>query len=351
MASTLKDRIREGATRNKELLALLSETDHAGPALDEQVRYISNLQSEIKDSKYNITILGRQRRKELKEHETYRDSVMRRFAYKATGKKEKFEERAAKEEREYFDVLQKEHQATAKQKQLEAMLADALKARDEFKLLASRHQQAQQDLDSLYESIFQGPTPGFPDEDDKEAESARALQVYHDARTKAEAEAQTLRILTDAQRLMRSAQGSMQEALSCSRADMFGGGRMADMMERNALTKAEQQVSAAGLLINQAKFMSPQVQPLPVVQIAQGSILSDVFFDNIFSDMSFHEKIKQSTKEVDACAEAVGWNLNAAKNRHSALATDMNQKAKILENARLALQKTREDAFRKINGS
>ncbi|KAH8886881.1 hypothetical protein GQ53DRAFT_726749 [Thozetella sp. PMI_491] len=348
--SSLEDRIKEAAARNRELLALLSETDHAKPSLEEQERFIKNLRSEVEVSDHTLANLEKKRKKELKEHETYRDSVMRRFAYKATGRKEKFEQRAAKEEKEYFDVLQNEYQTKEKRKQLDQMLADALQVRDDLKGLQGRHDQAQRDLDNLYDAIFQGPSPGFPEEDSKEGAAGAALQSYHDARVRAEAEGQAVRILTDAVRAMDTARYAMDEARSNSQMDMFGGGAVWDMMERNALSRAEQNVGMANLLIHQASQMSPYVQPLPPVQIAQGSIISDVFFDNIFTDMAFHEKIKQSQLEVQRCHDVVLRNLNEARSRHAGLTQTMNDQAKILENARFELQKTREAAFRRVNG-
>ena len=43
-------------------------------------------------------------KKERKEHESIRDSTTRRLAHKLTGKKEKFEQKASKEEKCVADV-------------------------------------------------------------------------------------------------------------------------------------------------------------------------------------------------------------------------------------------------------
>jgi hypothetical protein len=84
---------------------------------------------------------------------------------------------------------------------------------------------------------------------------------------------------------------------------------MADMMERNALVNAQGNASQVEILVNQAMRASPPprgVQPIGRIDIARGfvaififiyivlisfphsSLLSDVFFDNIFTDMAFH---------------------------------------------------------------
>jgi hypothetical protein len=349
MASTIENKIRNAAGRNKELLNILAQTDHAIPALEQQQRYIADLQNEMANIQKRLNELERTRKKELKEHESYRDSVMKRFAFKVSGNKEKFEQRAAKEEREYFDVLQQEHQATEMKKSIQTMLAEAVRVRQGMEQDVARHNQAQRDLDSLYDSIFKGPSPGFPEEDAKEKELTDTLQQYHHARAKAESEGQAAKILTDAQTSMRNALMSMQEALAYSTRDMWGGGSFTDMMERNALSQAESRVTYARMLVDQAQRFSPAVKSLPTVHIAQGSLMSDVFFDNIFTDMMFHQKIEQSTVELERCAMVLARELQATADRHKQLSMGMDEKVKRLEEGRVALQKVREGLFERLS--
>lgn len=222
--SSVTERIQDAAPRNRELLAILSETDHASPALEQQNAYISDLNKSLGDIKKKISVLDAKRLKELKEHEQYRDSVMKRFAYKVSRKTEKFDEKAKKEEREYFEVLQEEHKAKEQENSLQNMLHEAENVRGELDVQAKRHVEAQKNLDELYNSIFQGPTPEFPDEDAKENATQTALREYHDARVKSEAQGQAVKILDDAAYKFRLSIGAVEEALSHSRMDMFGGG-------------------------------------------------------------------------------------------------------------------------------
>ena len=86
---------------------------------------------------------------------------------------------------------------------------------------------------------------------------------------------------------------------------------MADMMERNALVNAQGNASQVEMLVSQATRASPQVQPIGRIDIARGSVafsscflllisasyflsslISDVFFDNIFTDMAFHSNYR-----------------------------------------------------------
>jgi len=349
-SQSIESRIREAAASNKALLKALADTDHAIPALEQQKRYIVDLQNECSSVQKRVAELDKKRKKELKEHATYRDSVMRRFAFKVSGKKEVFEQRASKEEREYFEVLQQEHQAKEMQKSVDAMLEQAMQVKESLERDVSLHKRAQLNLDSLYDAIFQGPSPGFPEEDERERISGQTLQNYHDARVRFESEDQAVKLLTDAQTTMRNAQNSMQEALSHSRMDMFGGGTLSDMMERDALSRATIHLSSASMLVMQAQRLSPAVRNLRQVNIAQGSLMSDVFFDNIWTDMAFHEKIKASNAEVARCAAELDRDALDARSRRSRLLEELHQQEKRLEADRVALQQAREAAFARVTG-
>ncbi|KUI61655.1 hypothetical protein VP1G_08814 [Cytospora mali] len=347
----LEAKIRDTSARNSELLRILHETESAIPALEAQKRYVADLEKQVADATNKLTQLAIKRKQELKEHESYRDSVMKRFAYKVSGKTDKFDARAAKEEREYFDILQEEHQADVMKNNLATMLIDAKGVRDELTTKAATHSQTQKDLDSLYESIFTGPSPGFPEEDERERATNAAVQAYQGARSRAEAEVQAVSFLNHAQKRLAGAMMCMQDALQASRMDMFGGGTFTDMMERSALSQAENQIQNARMMVRQARQCSPLVRDLPPVRIAQGHILGDIFFDNIFTDMAFHQKIEQSNLEVQQCARALNADLVAARQRHAEVSRETEQKRLAVQQARMLLQKVREAAFERISGN
>lgn len=344
----IASQIKQAAPKNAEILRVLAETDHAPPALEQQQRFLAELQVQVTQSDKKIKELDARRKSELKDHEKYRDSHMRRFMYKAAGKKERFAEKAEKEEREYLEVLQHAQREQQLNDNLRAQIADAEKVRDELAQTAQRHRDMQQELDNLYHAIFSGPTPQFPEEDQLEQKSNQALSAYHDVSTKAEAEQQVMQLLGDGMNKMRMAMLSMEDALDHSRMDMFGGGTVSDMMERNALSKAERLINEANMQVLRAQRHSPFVQELPPVRISQGDIVMDVFFDNIFTDMAFHDEIKRGREEARRCQVALGDELQKAKERKSKLDLELKQRGEELERARLELQKAREAAFERI---
>lgn len=348
MASPTTSRIRQASAKNAELLRILAETDHAIPALAQQRRLARDLEAEVVASNKRLADADKKRKKELRDHEDYRDSVLRRFAYKATGQREKFETKAKKEETEYFEALQTEHCETEVNKNVKAQLEAARLVERDLEGEVERHSKAQSELDALYDSIFSGTTPEFPREDELERHLSLARQAYHDARGRAEAESHALKLLREGQGRMRSALQSMEQALSASRGDMFGSGTIADSMERNALHRAESDVMTARMLVLQAQRMSPAVRDLPEVRIDQGNVVRDIFFDNIFTDYAFHQKIKESRESVRRCAAAMDGLEAEAQARLSQTEEERKSKETEMQAARVALQKERENAFEAV---
>ena len=93
------DAILQNAAYHAQLLAAIAELDYVPPALEQQTSYIQGIEVESRKTAEKIKVLEKKTTKERKEHEALRDSTARRFAAKITGRKEKFEAKASKEER------------------------------------------------------------------------------------------------------------------------------------------------------------------------------------------------------------------------------------------------------------
>ena len=346
--ASIEAKIQDAAARNKQLLATLKETDHAVPALAEHKRLISELESQLSQSSKRVQALDEKRKRTLDQHEKYRDSHVRRFMFKASGQKEKFSQRAEEGEREYFETLQEAHQENELNRNITTQLDEARTAEVDLQAVADRHERTQSELDALYNDIFGGPTPQFPDEDAKEQRSGAAAAAYGETKGKHEAEKAVVGMLKEGTGIMRRALNEIERALSYSRYDMFGGGSMADMMERSHLSSADQLISQTRVLAVRAQKASPYVMELPQVNINHGNLMSDVFFDNIFTDMAFHEEIKRSQAQAKRFYNALVEQGNEGVRRRDELADVLKTQEKELDEAREELQKARERAFEQV---
>lgn len=347
MSQSINQRIDEASARNEALLKTLSDTDHAPASLDQQVRLLAELDTLLKQSLDAKRKLEMARDKELKDHEKYRDSTARRFFHKAVGKSSSFAEKAAKEEREYFEALQNLHREENTAESLRAQITEASRVRDQYQAEVARRQQAQGELDALYTDIFGGVTQEYPEEDSAESASEAALASYHQKRTELETEQQVARHLRSADDQLKLALDQMEQALEYSQADIIGFDS-GSYMKRNCLHKADMCCAEARMRVVQAQALNPNIRNLPAINIEQGDIMMDVVFDNFFSDMNFHDKIKGSKLTILNCRKALAGTIAESATRHRGLNEELEVRQTVLSDARSALQNERASIFARV---
>ncbi|KAJ7622981.1 hypothetical protein B0H17DRAFT_1289482 [Mycena rosella] len=64
--------------------------------------------------------------------------------------------------------------------------------------------------------------------------------------------------------------------------------------------------TVTAMYVQQAMLAPPYVKLIGQINVVHGSIMSDVILDNIFTDMAFHDKIKDSQRNVEAVQLNVG---------------------------------------------
>ncbi|KAJ7699331.1 hypothetical protein B0H17DRAFT_307243 [Mycena rosella] len=343
--------ILQNAPYHAQLLAAITELDYVPPALAQQESFISGLEAEAKRAAEAVKAHEKKTKKERKEHEDLRDSTARRLAAKFTGRKEKFEAKASKEEREYVEALEQEMQAKRQVAMLQDMITEAKNVQVDLQGKAERYRLTKEDLAELYSKIFDGPTEAYPEDDRLEYQLQVAQGRYNEIQGFLNRESQALHLLQTASGALSSCYSKIQEAHNYSQWDMFGGGAMSDMMERNALSAAENLAMQTATYVQQATLASPNVNPIGQINIAHGSIISDVIFDNIFTDMAFHEKIKASQRNVEAVQLNLRNELHAAMGRTGAIGADLSEAADALTRARGVLDGFRRSVFESLSGN
>ncbi|XP_014557424.1 hypothetical protein COCVIDRAFT_37113 [Bipolaris victoriae FI3] len=346
--SSIQDKLQQAAHQNEQLLRGLEETDAAPSQLKQQNDYITDLDSQIQKTTSRVKTLQNKAKVELKEHEKYRDSTFRRFAHKASGKKERFAEKAAKEEKDYFDAIQEQKSAEDELAYTKQLRDEAERRRQELSAQAQHHESLQAQLDALYNSIFAGHTPEFPDEDRKEDACNAALAQVQHTNQRLERERHILFLLGQTSLKLSAARTSLEHAYGMSQFDMFGGGTMASMQKLNDLERAESAMAQVRMLQDQLTQVAPEIPALGHLNIASGSIFSDVVFDNIFTDMRMHEEIKASIAQVDRAGKACGDIIRHREHLEHNLQTDVQHAQTALQSARHDLQKAREEAFKRV---
>ncbi|KAJ4333397.1 hypothetical protein N0V95_009442 [Ascochyta clinopodiicola] len=343
--TSIQSKVHEAASQHAQILQGLSETDQAPSQLHQQDAYLKDLKAQEAHTSKRVEELRKKTGVELKDHKKYSESTFRRIAHKASGRKERFAEKAAKEEREYFDAIQEQKTGEDELAYVRQLKAEAEVQRQKFDSDTSRHNQLQQQLDQLYNSIFAGQTPEFPDEDRKEEACNAASQHVQSVNQELEHERHVQFLLRQTSTKLSEARNHLDDAHGMSQWDMFGGGTMASMQKRSMLERAESSISQVRMLQQQLQQVAPHLPNLGQLNIASGSIWGDVVFDNIFSDMEMHDKIKNSEAQVDKAGHKCGDLVKESEQREQRLLGNVKDANEKLKEARIELQRTREAAF------
>lgn len=342
--ASVHEKVQAAAAQNSTLPNTISETEYSVSALQQSNAYIKDLRNEIAAQEKNLSTCNRRVDKEFKDHQKYRDSHMRRLAFKLGGKKEKFAEDASREEKEWLDAVAQQLKSKQSLEHLNVNLSDATNTNIEFKKSVDVHEKAKAELDALYKSIFDGPTPEIPEEDEKERAVAQAEERYNAAQLVLSTESQVRSILADADKSLKRAFAAVQEAESHATMDMWGvGGSFAEMAEHNALSQCQQHVSQVEMLMSQAQRIQPEVKRIGDMQIAQMDFMSNVVFDNVFSDMHMRDRIRESIGQLKKAQFCLQAELGASDRRRDLV--PVKELKGTLDEKRMELQNVRKRAF------
>jgi hypothetical protein len=341
-------KIKDNAAWHSNLHAILAETAGASSAMDQQKQLIADVEGSIARATRRIQECEQKREKEFREHKDYRDSHFKKLAYKVGGQKDKFEARQSKEEEEYHESLREVQQAEREKSELDSVHASAIQRRAEIEQDLQRKQQAQHDLDRLYSDIFDPAGPEFPIASEALDRYVKAMREHDTASDELRRETHVVNCLTDSRKLLERARRSVEDALRWSRVDIIGGGTLSDLKERSALEDAAREIQAAFKVFDAAQQARPRLPSLPKVNIPTGNLLSDVFFDNVFTDLHFHDKIKQAGVELARCIFTIEDLLNKTRNTQTQLQNSWSAKIRDMKHARSELQNVRKMVFESV---
>lgn len=348
---TPTEAIVANAEYHGRLLTSISKLDYVASALEHQAAYVADLENQKVQSAEKVLALNKRTKKERKEHETLRDSTARRLAHKLTGRKELYEAKESKEEREYVEALEKEMSERDKHNVIQGLLNEAKLEQEDLSRKAEERRCLHVELDALYTRIFEGPSESFPEEDQLEYAVIEAQQKYEKLQSTLNSESRAAEILARAARTMDACQTNMQQALQLSRNDMWGGGgvfNMSDMMERSALRSAQAYADQAEMLVEQARRASRHVQPVGRVNVSAAQMMTDFFFDNYYSDIQVFNRIKTSAAQVLLANNRIKTEANAAIDRAKVAGTKITSASRKLAHSRNELYHYRRATFESV---
>ncbi len=126
-ATTTRERLESAASQNVLILQTISETTYATSEYQKTNKFINDLRREVALEERNLSKVNSAVDIEYAQHKKYRESHVKRLAYKIGGKKDQFEADATKEEKEWLDAVAVHIQTERALEHLKLKLAEAVK--------------------------------------------------------------------------------------------------------------------------------------------------------------------------------------------------------------------------------
>jgi len=121
-------------------------------------------------------------------------------------------------------------------------------------------------------------------------------------------------------------------------------------MERNALSAAQNALMQALHHVEEAIRTQPAINRPSHVNIDRGHFVLDILFDNIFSDLQQHVRIKQSEAQTQQAHQELRREIGSQQRRCTDGEGMLKQARQQLEDARGELQRIRAEAFERLAG-
>lgn len=337
------------AHTHEQLLRALEEVDSAHARLTQNLLYIRDLDAQIaagtqtcKKARYNAVV-------ESIGYERYRDSHVRKYAYKMTGRGNKWDKYKSKEEQEYLEALQKQKDAEEDLGMAKQLRAEARAQTKVLEKEMQRHGVLLRELDGLYDALFAGATGEFADVGEKMERLNVAQRIYDEQKPVIPHERQILDLLRHINEQANVACDRLDEAETASLADLGGGGGYISSMKRENLKKTAEEIKKLRSLQHELTTVAPDIPALATVEVVSpGSATTEILFDNVFTDMDAHTRIKKASRQLDATMRQVQDLLREKEAYFKQLTKDFEKAEGDRDAARADLHHAALEAFRKV---
>ncbi|KAI0397372.1 hypothetical protein F5Y17DRAFT_370427 [Xylariaceae sp. FL0594] len=153
---TFRDIICAAAPTHRKLLLVLSKTEHAATELACQRQLFEALEEQLVKAQSHSTALDKKRIEKLDRYTRYRDASLTRVAYRARGHTAEYEAKLRKCYAEYLDLLAEADAAKDEWESLVLLRSEAKLVMNDMEGQAKRRENAERELEALYETIFVG---------------------------------------------------------------------------------------------------------------------------------------------------------------------------------------------------
>lgn len=348
----VRDAIERAAPRNIELLNEIKNTHDAVDAVKNNGAILERLAEEIGEQDKLVQEASLETKTQFTKYTKARDSFTRKWIYILTNMRQNLQKKVSEGEKAYHEALAVQSRAEQRQQKLKQ---DKVVIEDEnvgYLEQAKRHETAHGQIDQLYADIFDGRTPGFPDEDDIEAKY-RAQKDEHEATIRtmkaiAGTSKQYRLLVTTVKRALKEvAQGKV--ALETS---LFSGADYAFIYLDRCVRLVDQAAEVAQRIAEElpkpldTDFTQIHGSLLYHLSQAKGSAVSALRVGPAYvSSSQLFSAIQDVTDELRLATDAHATMSRILRGYEIDARQAVKITSRVLEDARQALQEIRQNAF------
>ncbi|KAH7232871.1 hypothetical protein BKA59DRAFT_427309 [Fusarium tricinctum] len=356
------DRIRAAAAEREQLLSVITATDDTAANLTQLKLDIAALKNPCYDAHALYSELNARIEREQKEFEDLRDSRTQKLFGGS-----KYKDKLTKEENDVTELLEWQAKADKARKELDVKLDEMKELRQKLEHMVEQRIQALNDLDNLYVSVFNGPSPGHAEEDKLEAQVKAAKEIFNPIQNSYSQVASVVNYITMARARVTFAAGSAAKALKISESDIFDlkagasiranrnfNSAVADRQEREHLNWVRRSLAEASQFLAMAHEFDPEVDGFVMPKVADGKSVAgrlDDWINTPVTDYFFHREIQVTAEGIVMAGAIVDEQLRFAEEKKKVWTEKRDAAGKDLKQAREELHQLRARLFENaVNG-
>lgn len=334
------------ADRHAALTVTIQYTRNATRTLKEQESLLAQLRSQEGRSRKRLKHLDAKRKEELRDSPQWRSSRVKRLAFSAVGKRSTFQSMVDKEERETHDRNRNYDKEQVLHDQLTAKILATEQALPELRKQVDLSRDAQIELDILYESVFRGPTLGFHREQQHQQLSNQTLQDYHDTEVQLTEMRRITELITQTGDLLKE---SLDQVNAILLAHDSGAPRRGQDWITIQVDTAKHSLAGAHQTYARANELFPSLEDMLLVDLEiEDAPRRSSDPDSSAWVASTREKLGRAKMDLTKCAALVRSQRDGSAGRRDILQRQLAQRGRVLEEARLDLQRIRREIFEGI---
>ncbi|EUC67175.1 hypothetical protein RSOL_499950 [Rhizoctonia solani AG-3 Rhs1AP] len=339
-----QEKIQEHTT----LLNALNSLDYVTAASEDNIARLQVIDREIDSRQRDVQALEKKTKSEYKDLNRAK-STTRQWLLRIRQGEEAVSQRLEKEQKEYLDAFRAERDARDELAMLMGEKTERERARSDLSRKAGQITELKGKIEVLYEGLFAGPTPDYPEEERAESHLKAIETQYHRTQTYLNKHTTGITLLMKAEKTIRTCINKLNEARTAT-GKLTREDTLANMSEQlvqcSSLLSARLTASMAHNLIRQAdeacgENVSSVVGPLDMIPNIPRTTEWDGEEFVTALDQQFPEKLEECLRKLGEAHTRLQAEINKSSTRINEYQNSVRQFSAKLQNSRKELADTR----------